>query len=509
MKFRPRTVAAGTVLAVLALAGCSSGSSTSGTTPTPGSLVIGTLAGPTSFDPSQAHVGMPLQFFQPVYDSLLRRQPDGELVPMLATAWSYDASRTHLTLTLRHDVTFSDGTKLDGNAVKINLDRFRTGNGPDASSLAGVEAVEVKDASTVVISLKAPDPALLDYLATEDSFIASPKAINAGAIATDPVGSGPYTLDRSATVEGASYTFVKRPGYWDPSLQRWGKIVLKPLTDQTAMLNALLSGQVNVALLSAKTAGRAKSAGKVECRYSSDWSGLLIFDRAGEIVPALKDPRVRQAINYAIDRKTLLDRVAGGFGAVTNQVFGPATDAYEKSLDDSYPYDPQKAKALLAEAGYGSGFTVTMPSVSGLLDPAMTAGIGQNLADVGVKVNWQNTTVTDLVSSIAQGKYAMAWYSLFQGSPWVAANQMITKNASFNPFHTTDPVVDGLVTTLQMGTESEQSAAAKELNEFVTKQAWFAPFYRADYLLFSDPAVSVVPQVGQSVPSIYNYAPKR
>jgi len=203
MKLRPGVaLAALATTAALVLAGCSAGGSgsgdhaTAGGTAKGGTLTIGTVVDVKSFDPAQSHIGHYVQYDQAVYDSLLRRKPDGTLVPMLATKWSYNSDKTVLTLTLRKGVKFSDGTALDANAVKVNLDRFRTGNGPDASTLAQVESVEAKDPTTVVITLKAPDPALLDYLGNADGFIASPKAIEAGKIATTPVGSGPYTLDK-------------------------------------------------------------------------------------------------------------------------------------------------------------------------------------------------------------------------------------------------------------------------------------------------------------------------
>lgn len=511
MKLRPwAAVAALATATVLVLSGCSaSGSTPSSSAAKGGTLTIGALADVKSFDPAQAHIGHYLQYDQPVYDSLLRRKPDGTLVPMLATKWAYDSAKTKLTLTLRDDVKFSDGTKLDADAVKVNLDRFRTGNGPDASTLAQVSDVQAKDATTVVVTLSAPDPALLDNLGNADGFIASPKAIDAGKIDTDPIGSGPYTLDTSATVAGSAYTFVKRADYWDPSLQVYDKIVVKPILDSTAMVNALLSGQVNVALLTAKTETQAKAAGFTEYKYATDWQGLLIFDREGTMVPALKDERVRQAINYAIDKDTILKQVGKGLGTVTNQVFGPTTTAYDKALDSSYPYDPSKAKKLLAAAGYASGFSVTMPTVAGLLDPALTAAIGQNLADVGITVNWDNIAAADFISKMVQGKYPMSWFSLFQGSPWVAANQIITPNATYNPFHTTDPTVENLVGEIQTGSDAEQATAAKALNTYVTKNAWFAPFYRPDQILFTDKNTVTTPQAQQAVPSIYSYAPKK
>ncbi|GAA3873806.1 ABC transporter substrate-binding protein [Leifsonia kafniensis] len=513
MTFRPRVTAVALLAAAaLALTGCSgsggAASSASGTATTGGTLTIGALADVKSFDPAQAHIGHYLQYFQPVYDSLLRREADGTLVPMLATEWAYNADNTVLTLTLRDDVTFTDGTKLDADAVKVNLDRFRTGNGPDASTLAQVSDVAAPDATTVVITLTAPDPALLDYLGNADGFIASPQAVDGGKLATDPVGSGPYTLDKSATVAASQYTFVKNPDYWDPSLQVYDTIVVKPILDPTAMVNAVVSGQLNAALLTAKTEAQAKSAGLTEYQYPTDWQGLLIFDRAGAMVPELANVKVRQAINYAIDKDALLAQVGKGLGTVTSQPFGKGTDAFDTSLESAYPYDPAEAKKLMKEAGVGD-FSVTMPTVSGFFDPALTAGIGQNLADIGITVNWENVAGTDFVSSMVQGKYAMSWFSLFQGSPWVAANQIITPNATYNPFHTTDPQVEEFVHAIQFGSADEQKTAAQALNTYVVEQAWFAPFYRPDQILFTDKKTTTKPQLQQAVPSIYSYAPAK
>lgn len=511
MKFRSRvTVVALLTAAALALTACagSGGTASPSNGATGGTLTIGSLVDVKSFDPAQAHIGHDVQYYQPVYDSLLRREPNGTLVPMLATKWEYSADKTVLTLTLRDDVTFTDGTKLDADAVKINLDRFRTGNGPDASTLAQVSDVEAKDATTVVLTLSQPDPALLDYLGNADGFIASPKAIEGGKLDTDPVGSGAYTLDKAATIAASKYTFVKNPDYWDKSLQIYDTIVLKPITDTTAMLNAIVSGQVNAALLTAKTEAQAKGAGLTEYEYPTDWQGLLIFDRDGQMVPELADVKVRQAINYAVDKETLLAQVGQGLGTVTSQPFGEGTDAFAKSLEGAYPFDPAKAKSLLKDAGVGE-FSVTMPTVAGFMDPALTAGVAQNLGDVGITVNWENVAVADFRSSMIQGKYAMSWFSLFQGSPWVAANQIITPNATYNPFHTTDPKVEEFVNVIQAGSDDEQKAASKSLNKYVVDQAWFAPFYRPSQIYFTDKKTTTVPQLQQAVPSIYSYAPAK
>lgn len=512
MKFRPTlTLAAIVSAAALVLSGCSP-SNDQGTPSTDahgGTLTLGTSIDMKTFDPTQADPGHDLQYYQAVYDSLLRRQPDGTLVPMIATKWAYNSDRTVLTLTLRDDITFSDGTKLDADAVKANLDVFGTANGPAASSFSGVTSIEAPDTTTVVITLKDPDPAFLPHLGTETGFIASPKAIAAGTLATEPVGSGPYILNVADTVAGSAYTFDARKDYWDPSLQVYDKVVMKPIPDPTAIVNALLSGQVDGALLGPTTMAQAVNAGMTKTEYSVDWNGLLILDRDGTRVPALGNVQVRQAINYAIDKTALVKAVNQGVGEVTNQVFGKSSTAYVKALDDRYPYDPAKAKDLMAQAGYSAGFTVTMPMVAGLFPDALTAGITQNLKEIGITVAWDTIAINDFISSILQGKYSMVWFQLAQRDTWTSSKQLLTPNAGYNPFHVVDPTVESLLATVQTGADADAAAAAQKLGTYIVEQAWFAPFQRPGAVYFTDKTVTVQAQATQAVPSLYYYAPKK
>lgn len=515
MKYRaPVSVAALAAVGGLVLAGCSSGgggSSSSGggsgSASSGGTLTIGAVVDANSFDPAQAHLGHYVQYYQPVYDTLIRHKPDGSPAPMLATKWSYNKGKTVLTLTLRKGITFSDGTKVDAAAVKENLDRFRKGNGPDASTLSVVSSVTAPNPTTVKIALKAPDPSLLYYLGNEDSFIASPKAIAGGHIATDPVGSGPYVYDSSASVAGSQYVYTKREGYWDPKLQHYNKIVIKPITNTTAMANALVSGQIDAGPLDTQTAPKAKSSGLTEYDYPVNWLGLFLFDRDGSKVPALKSVKVRQAINYAINKKVLLQKTNDGKGTVTSQILPTSAPGYQKDLDSAYPYNPAKAKKLLAEAGYPNGFALTMPSASGggLFAPNMLSGIKQNLQSVGIRLTWQNVPPSNLISDLTTGKFPAALFEESQGPAWYTAQTEVTPNAVYNPLHTKDPKVESLISKVQHGSTS----AAAELNKYLVAQAWFVPFYRQDLIFFTDKSTTVQPQARQAVPSIYYYMPSK
>src|SRR6202007_2710547 len=135
------------------------------------------------------------------------------------------------------------------------------------------------------------------------------------------------------------------------------KIVFKPLTDPTAILNALRSGQINGALMTnAKNIAPAESAGlTVNKNTPGDVDGVYIWDRGGTMVKALGNVKVRQALNYAFDKNAIVKTAKQGYGEPTTQVYNKDTAAFDSSYDGKYSYDPAKAKQLLAEAGYPNG----------------------------------------------------------------------------------------------------------------------------------------------------------
>lgn len=511
MKFRPLAAALAVVAAAaLALTACSGSpggttATTAGAAKSGGPLTIGSVSNITSFDPAQAHLGHQMPIYQAAYDSLILRKPDGTLAPMLATKWSYNSDNTQLTLNLRTDVTFSDGTKFDATAAKANLDHFLTANGPDANQGKSVASVAVTNPSTVTITLKAPDPAMTYYLSQALGLMGSPKAIGTDAIKTDPVGSGPYIMDVGSSVNGSQFVFKKNPKYWDKDLQKFDTVTFKVLTDLTARVNAIVSGQVDATLLDPKTAKQAEGAGLTKLSYPVDWTGLLLFDRNGAVAPELKDVRVRQAINYAFDRQTMLKQLLLGEGEVTGQVFGKTTAAYIPALDKAYSYDPAKAKKLLAAAGYANGFTLNLPLLPGT--EAMMAMVKQQLGDVGITVNLSSSPQASYVQDIIAAKFPAAWFQVFQGDPWVAIRQIIAPDAPYNPFHTTTPELQADITAVQNGGE-KSGELAKKVNQYVTDQAWFAPWYRVNQIFFTNSKkVTVVPQTQQAVPNLYNYTP--
>ena len=509
LKAAATAVTLSAALALTACGGSSSGSSAQGTSPanpTVTSLTIGALQDVRSWDPAQAHVGNAFQPYQIAYDSLLLREPDGKLSPMLATAWKYNDTNTVLTLDLRTDVTFSDGATFDAEAAKANLDHFKKANGPQMSQLTAVSEVKVVDADTVELALSAPDPSLEYYLSQAAGLMGSPKALGTEAIKGEPVGSGPYVMDTSATVKESQAVFTAREGYWNKDLQKFTNVSYKVLNDITARTNALVSGQVDAAILDPKTGKQAEGARMKLVTNEVDWQGLLLFDRDGTKNPALNDVRVRQAINHAFDRKTILDQVWLGQGTPTSQPFGKTSGAWVEDLENAYPYDPEKAKALLKEAGYESGVVLDVPLVPAF-EPQINI-LKQQLADVGITLNagaWSGPTFT---SDVAAQKYTSMYFSLFQGEPWVAINQLAAPSAFYNPFKNTTPELQGMIDAVQNGGENSDKLA-EEVNRYLVEEAWFAPLFRINQMYYHNDKVNVTPQLQQAVPSIYNYSPAK
>lgn len=505
-----RAVTAVAVVMAMALSGCAGGGQGSDQDGTPargGTLTLGSATSPPTFDPAGAG-GSNAPFYQAVYDSLLSGKADGEVEPFLATTWEYDETRTQLTLELRDDVTFIDDSALTAGVVKTNLERFRDGTAADRSQLRHVASIDTPDEHTVVIHLAEPDPALLVSLSGPAGAIASGEALtDVEALATNPVGSGPYVIDTSATVIGTTYAFTKNDDYWNPDLQYYDRLVIRVLADPTAQLNAIKAGEVNaLRLLNNDSLAEVEASGWSITGREGDFQGLLLLDREGTLIEPLGDVRVRQAINYAFDRESLLQVLQGGNGTVTEQVFPPTSVAFDPALDKTYPFDPERARELLAEAGYPDGFSLTIPTNPAFGNTLYTL-ISQQLGDIGITVQLVDAG-TNHTADVVQGKYGIAYHSLGQFPVDAALVEfLISPTATFNPFHTTDPVLEPLIVDVQTGDEATRDDAAVEINKFVVDQAWFAPWYRRQLSVAHDANTAVDLDTVMFLPGLYDFSP--
>ncbi|MFC4454767.1 ABC transporter substrate-binding protein [Deinococcus sonorensis] len=477
---------------LLTLALLLSAPAASAATPPGGTLTVAISAAPASLDPSSGEASNEY-YYTPAYDSLIKFDYDAKYKPGLATAWSWVGKDFKvLDLTLRPGVKFSDGSTFDAKAVKSWLDLQMKNKSPVAVNL-GTKSVQVTGPLKVRLTMTDPNPLALLFLSRTwlSGVIPCPKAsANPALLKAATCGTGPYVLDAKQTVTGDTYTYVPNPNYWDPAKVQWNKLVLKVVTNPQAALDAVRAGQAQVAWpAQASLIQSAVGAGLKSAGVPQNILGLDFLDKSGKIVPALKDVRVRQALNYALDRKALATALGGGQGDPISTQFLKGADGYDASLDNAYPYDVAKAKQLLTAAGYPQGFELTILStpIAGL-DTLVQAIVGYWQA-IGVKAKIDNKTQgSDFFAGLTSGKYAVSAAALGATNPTLLAwNCCFHPGAVWNPDKTPVPQFEALIDKLRVTDPSKAAPIAKQINSFMTKNAWFVPVYSGKLNYVYDP----------------------
>jgi len=399
-RFRPRTAyrvaaAAAVLVTISALAACgSSGGSSAaagggGATAAGASGASGTLNWewelPTSWDPVTSSAGWDMHALGLVYASITTLNPAGDAVPGLASSWKYAANGKSVTFTLRPGLKFSDGAPLTATSVQQNLERGQTqGNSTVASELSVISKVVVNSPTSFTLDLTQVDYQLPDLLGGKDGMIVNPAAFKAvGSIPTQPEGAGPFTL--TAYVPDSHASLVRNPNYWDASQIHIQNFNVLDITQPEQILSALESGQVNVAYIAGNQVAAAKAAGfKIDVIPSEVVNELDIQTTT----KPFNNPDVVEAINYAINRQAILQVQASGYGAISYQPFPAGFVGYSSKLANLYPYNPAKAKQLLAAAGYSKGLSITLSAPS--VDDPLAEQIQGQLQAVGITVNIGN-----------------------------------------------------------------------------------------------------------------------
>ncbi|GAA3219798.1 ABC transporter substrate-binding protein [Actinocorallia longicatena] len=476
---RPRAAAAAfAVAALLASAACGGSSDTPDATggPTADTLLSTAIqAPPSSFALTQLDGGQGSYVWGSLYDRLLYIDNTGAIKPNAAESFTYSADRKTLTLKLQQGMKFRSGAPVNAAAVKASLDRIRDTPGPNQANEASIASVEAPDESTVVIKLKHPDGSLLVNLAGINGVIGDPATMADPGSATDPMTSGPYELDKARTVPGSAYTLVRRDDYWNVKAYPFKTVRIVVMPDRAAVVNALRSGQLNAASVDPTQVDPLKAQGLQVKPIAASTAGIMFLaDRKGTKLKPLGDLKVRQAINQVFDRTKLVQMFLRGSGMATTQVFNPKSQAFDASLDKDYPFDVAAAKKLMAEAGYADGFSVTMPSfvTTKPFEPVVTGALGA----IGIKVTWEPVPLQNYSSALSSGKFPMffAFYGLDHEA--VLSTLYFSPGTPTNPFKSADPELTKLLDEANAATDDATAAAAyKKVNQFVVKNAWFAP----------------------------------
>ncbi len=320
-------------------------------------LNIGATAEPSGLDMTTVSgAGTPYVLLYNVYETLVKLDGEGEIRPLLATDWDLSPDRLTYTFTLDKGARFSSGGRVDADAVVASFERSRSDKATEQirSKWKVVDTIKATSDETVEVKLTKPSNDWLFHLTGSAGIIVDPEG--ADGLDKKPAGSGPYLFEEWEP--GSHIKLSGNESYWGTP-PRFGDVYFRYYTDPNAMVAAMGSGQLDI--VSNLTVPQALGQFSDKSRYnvyegSTNGEVVLGFNHRNK---ALSDVRVRQAINHAINRKGLRDAAWGGKGGLIGSMV-PPTDPWYEDLSNTYSYDPKRARALLAQAGYADGLTLRL-----------------------------------------------------------------------------------------------------------------------------------------------------
>ncbi|MBA8820114.1 ABC transporter substrate-binding protein [Ochrobactrum sp. P6BS-III] len=439
----------------------------------PNVLIVGQIAEPQSLDPHTVTATNDFRILVNIYDGLVRYK-DGtlEVEPALAESWTIsDDGRTY-RFKLRQGVKFHDGSDFNAEAVKFNFDRmlredhpfYNTGPFPLSFNFSSIEAVNAIDPATVEFKLKEPFAPFLSNLAYPTGLIVSPEAVKkyGKEFGRHPSGTGPFKF---AEWQSGQRVLVERnPDYWDgaPTLEA---IVFRPITDPNTRVAEMMAGGLDV-MVEVPPDNLATFKQDGNFAVAEQAGPHVWFTILNAKTGPFADKKVRQAANYAVNKSALVDNVLQGSATVAAGPIPPAFNWVEDKTEP-YPYDPEKAKALLAEAG------VTNPEItfyvteggSGMLDPiTMGAAIQADLQAVGFKVKietYEWNTFLGRVNTGLDGKADMAEMAWMTNDPDTVPYLTLRTDAlpdkgGFNSGYYSNPQLDTLLEKARTSTDQAE-----------------------------------------------------
>ncbi len=409
-----------------------------------------------------------------------------EFVPRLATRWQISRDGLTYTFTLRRGVTFHDGSPLNAAAVKVTLERLidpriRVGIRFFYTPISTVEAV---DDATVRITLKAPSPSFMGGLSTTQAAIVNPAAVTrAGDRWTAaPIGggTGPYIFKEWR--RGDSILAERNNNYWGKKGQ-FEEVLFRAVPDAGTRLAQLLAGDVHMAMLppAPDVKGLRKNPRVTVVEAASDRVIFLIMNNQWG---PFKDPRVRQAMNYAINKKAILASILFDLGSAVDSPCPSMMFGYNKVQDGGYPFNPIKAKQLLAEAGYKDGFEFNLFSPTGryIQDFQVAQAVAAQLRNVNVRANVSTMDWPSYVGMLTTPFERTRVQMVFLGWAWPVLD---CDGVLFGQFHSSqappaglapsfykNPKVDDLLTRARTEIDPEKRKAVyKEAQGLVWQDA--------------------------------------
>lgn len=339
---------------------------------------------PPSLDPTtNAAAVIRLVLQNNLYETLVGMDETGAFRPLLATSWEISEDSRTYTFHLRSGLRFHDGTPCDAEAVRRSFLRAMDPDGGHVHPqfFTNIAAIEVLAPETIRFSLREADAAFLALMASGDAVIVPAQKDD---LFRHPVGTGPFRFERWDP--GYQLRLVRNPFYWDPERPKVEALVFRFIPDVAAQLAALRNGEVDVLVEVTPEVAQAIAADPRFYVLSApqDLVQILAINKLRE---PFGDLRVRQALAYAVDRGQLIELVALGYASPVGSHLAPGTPYYA-DMTWVYPHDPERARALLAAAGYPQGFTATLTLPSNYAFHVRTGEVlVAQLAQVGIRLN--------------------------------------------------------------------------------------------------------------------------
>lgn len=485
-----------TALAVLGLSACGTSGTAGGSEPAAGSeaqvhvLRVGIGADLTRLDP---HFGSGSQtdslVLSNVFDGLLMRDPKTmKLEPYVAESWEVSPDGLRYTFHLRHGIKFHDGDELTSDDVKWSFERTATYEGSSlASQFSGVvKSVETPDPYTVVFVLNEPNPTLLAKFETETGYLRIADKqyfdqVGEQAFMDDPspAGSGPYVLDE--WVRGQRVVLKRYPDYF-LGLAAYDEVDFLPIPDEATRLSALLAGDIDVTgPISPESRATIEGSGSAHVE-SVETTRRIYLGINAEKAP-FSDERMRKAAAYAIDVDAIIKNLLEG---EATRIYGPILPfelGYSADALVRYEYDPERAKQLIAEAGYAGKpvpITITTPTGRYMKDVEATQAVAQYLNDVGFQATVQPlefSVYLDQESKHARTELYLAGYG--GGGSFDADTTMsgLFLSSNVRSYYKSPELDDMILRGRSAADDSGRVAAYAEAQRFITEHVLQIPLW--------------------------------
>ena len=445
-------------------------------------LIVAQETGPLTMDAHHVIDPATASIIEHMVEPLLELTPKGEIAPKLAEKWEVSADATEFTLRLKKGIKFHDGQPFNAEAVKVNFDRRLDFNA--ATKLyflvAQIASVTVVNEYTVKINTKVPFAPLLSNLTYPTNGIQSPAALKRywDKPLIMPIGTGPFIFKEWAP--GNRLVMVRNDNYWgiNPALS---EVTFRVIPDDASRVAALEKGEVHVAVkIPPSDLPRLKANSKI--RIMTSPSARTIYMGFNCLKEPFADKRIRQALNYAVNKEAIVQHVLDGAGRVSDAPISPVISGYVPIK--AYAYSIEKAKALLTEAGFPEGFETTLHSPSGRYykDGSLATAVAAGLLKVGVKaeiklMDW-DTYIPFILRDHEEAEhrlYVLGWstltgdadyglYPLFYSGEWPRKGT----NASFFNNEELDQLLD---TARSTANPNERKKLYREAMSLIVEEA--------------------------------------